>query len=376
MFHSSRGLESGPLLDAVIRSLETLPDAFRAEDRHILKGAVALRAQLRLDLDQEEDAVSDLVWLAQLDDSFQFDTGTVSPKILELQRRTLATMTGRIRLPSRTGSKVWVDNRRLDGLTTVPAQPGPRHVLLEIRGGRSEGAVDVREGRETAVGAPPERRAQAPTQTGSGGGGIRWFIRPPRVLTVRIGSAIDYLSDEKQAPLESLLSTTTYTIQAPAAFGTELGATLRIPRTPFSLGATRLTTNTKLEGAFDTGWEQGTAKNLRRTQEAFHGEIGFSIGGDKKEFAIFAGPSIISAKQQLLVSVNPVTKTYSYQEIQTERVRGFNIGMDFSYLPAKYIGVGLGLRYTRAFADIRFLGDDLPLQLGGYQLGMGARLRF
>ncbi|MGE3276477.1 MAG: hypothetical protein AB7O67_15290 [Vicinamibacterales bacterium] len=376
MFNSSRALESGPLLDGVVDAIVALPDPLRAQDRDILKRAIALRAQLRLDLDQEAGAVEDLSWITQLDANFEFDAASVSPKVIDLLRQTRNEMTGRVRLPNLPRGKIWLDGKRLDGVPAVSARPGSHQVRLESDGAQAEGNVDVRANRETEVTSP--RTARGRQTAGSTGPSrvVEFFVHPPRIFTVRVGTAIDFGSDTEPAPISTVFADTTYTWQAPAGFGTELGGTLRVPRTPFSLGVTRLTTKTTFTGAFDTGANEGNARDLLRTQEALHFEIGFSIGGDHGEFAVFGGPSFISAKQSLVTTVNTTARTYSFQNVETDRVRGFNIGLDGAWMFAKYVGVGAGMRYTRAFADVSLLGRPVRLQLGGYQMGMGARIRF
>ena len=124
------------------------------------------------------------------------------------------------------------------------------------------------------------------------------------------------------------MTESTYTWPAPAGVGTELGATVRVPHTPFSLGATRLTTSTKFNAAFQSATSQGNAQDLHRTQEALHFEIGVSVGGDKGEFAVFAGPSVLKATQALLTTVHPTAQPYSSQDHEQEPGKGLKWGSD------------------------------------------------
>jgi hypothetical protein len=127
----------------------------------------------------------------------------------------------------------------------------------------------------------------------------------------------------------------------------------------------------------------GTTVPLIRTQESLHIELGFTMGQDSWEASIFAGPSIIKATQRLVSGVNVQEQAGSAQitsiradNVETERIKGFNVGFDASYLFFRYVGFGGGIRYSRAKTDVNFAGGTTSLVLGGLQVDVGARFRF
>jgi hypothetical protein len=96
---------------------------------------------------------------------------------------------------------------------------------------------------------------------------------------------------------------------------------------------------------------------------------------EKVELALSAGPSIIWVGQDLAaVSVAPGTQSVTVTK-QREHATGLgvNAGADLSYLFAPRFGVGLFVQYAGASVD---LPTAAPLTVGGFQTGLGLRLRF
>jgi hypothetical protein len=74
------------------------------------------------------------------------------------------------------------------------------------------------------------------------------------------------------------------------------------------------------------------------------------------------------------VVANPVI------ENRSDSAAGINIGADVTYKlwerDTYKIGGGMFLRYSAATARIRILENEVDSDLGGLQIGFGARLRF
>jgi hypothetical protein len=94
------------------------------------------------------------------------------------------------------------------------------------------------------------------------------------------------------------------------------------------------------------------------------------------EVAFFAGPTFTNVKQDLVtgITVPPGTQTATpIVQSQSGTAAGVNIGFDASYLFTKYYGVGGFLRYNGGSVDLPAASG---VKAGGFQMGIGARLRF
>jgi hypothetical protein len=108
---------------------------------------------------------------------------------------------------------------------------------------------------------------------------------------------------------------------------------------------------------------------------------------DKIEVAAVGGPSFYSVKQDLVEGVGltegaaPAFSTVTITEVRTESVSewavGFTVGMDGTYLVTPDLGAGAFIRYSGASADLPTAGGGtVSLDVGGFQLGLGLRVRF
>jgi hypothetical protein len=96
---------------------------------------------------------------------------------------------------------------------------------------------------------------------------------------------------------------------------------------------------------------------------------------DKIDIALSVGPSFIKVRQELASSTIP-TGTQSVkveQSVEKGTAKGINVGFDGSYLFTRRLGVGLFVRYSGGSVDLPTVGK---LDVGGFQTGMGLRLRF
>ena len=98
---------------------------------------------------------------------------------------------------------------------------------------------------------------------------------------------------------------------------------------------------------------------------------------DRIDVALSAGPSFFSVKDQGIISVDvqPGTSiaTGVARTDADESAVGANFGLDITYLIRPQLGAGLLLRYAGASVDLPQIGS---LDVGGFQIGVGARVRF
>ena len=104
--------------------------------------------------------------------------------------------------------------------------------------------------------------------------------------------------------------------------------------------------------------------------------VGFMPITDKVELAVSIGPSFIHVEQSLITSVSIPNGTQNVnptQETQSGTAKGVNVGADLTYMFINHVGAGAFMRYNGGSVDLPAAPD---LKAGGFQLGLGARLRF
>lgn len=99
------------------------------------------------------------------------------------------------------------------------------------------------------------------------------------------------------------------------------------------------------------------------------------------DVSVFAGPSFFSVSQEFVTAIT-VQETAPFSTVSLASVTvtpeddtavGINLGADATYRFTKNVGVGGFLRYAGAKATF---DNDAELDVGGFQLGVGLRLRF
>jgi hypothetical protein len=104
--------------------------------------------------------------------------------------------------------------------------------------------------------------------------------------------------------------------------------------------------------------------------------VGFMPITDKIEFSGFIGPSATRVKQELIsdATVPAGTQTVvSTIQTQSGTAKGVNVGADLAYQILNQVGAGVFVRYISGSAD---LTSAQNVKVGGFQIGIGARLRF
>jgi hypothetical protein len=104
----------------------------------------------------------------------------------------------------------------------------------------------------------------------------------------------------------------------------------------------------------------------------------------KIDVALAIGPSFTRVQQDLVVdsqafrqdvvrAASTLTNIPADVQRQSGTAKGFNVGVDGQYMFTKMIGAGAFARYNGGSVD---LPDAPALEVGGFQAGIGARLRF
>ena len=101
---------------------------------------------------------------------------------------------------------------------------------------------------------------------------------------------------------------------------------------------------------------------------------------------LYAGPTFFSITQDAVETIT-VTETYPYDTVTiapggtstelSERAVGFHAGADVTWFFTKRIGVGAVARYATAKTSVAIgTGSTFDLEAGGFQAGLGLRVRF
>jgi len=119
-----------------------------------------------------------------------------------------------------------------------------------------------------------------------------------------------------------------------------------------------------------------TATDLKHREVATHIMVSYvrPIAEDF-EVAVFAGPSFFRLTQDVLSATVPAGTQNTTVATQSEKANatGGNVGVNVNYTLGPNYGVGVFLRYAGTTVD---LPSAAGVKVGGFQLGIGLRLRF
>ncbi|HUE87156.1 MAG TPA: outer membrane beta-barrel protein [Vicinamibacterales bacterium] len=131
-----------------------------------------------------------------------------------------------------------------------------------------------------------------------------------------------------------------------------------------------------------------TAGDLDRRVRAIHLQVGYMIPlTEDVSVHVTVGPSFFRLTQDVVGDLtfsesSPFTtvSTAPVIENRSDSAAGVNIGADVTYKvwesDAYTVGGGMFLRYSGATARIRVLDNEVDSDVGGLQIGFGARVRF
>lgn len=120
-----------------------------------------------------------------------------------------------------------------------------------------------------------------------------------------------------------------------------------------------------------------SATGLEHTERAIHVQaVWFVPITEKIDVALSVGPSFIRVGQQLVSSVTVPTGTQNVSVVvgnEQGTAKGANVGIDGTYLVTRNFGAGIFFRYAGGSID---LPSAPGVKVGGFQAGLGARIRF
>ena len=132
-----------------------------------------------------------------------------------------------------------------------------------------------------------------------------------------------------------------------------------------------------------------TASELDRVEQAIHLQVGYMIPvSEEISVHVTAGPSFFRLRQEVLADVMFAETSFPFTSVNTaavveersDAVTGLNIGVDVGYklyeTDAYRIGGGMFIRYAGASARINVFQSSIDTDVGGLQIGFGARVRF
>ena len=132
------------------------------------------------------------------------------------------------------------------------------------------------------------------------------------------------------------------------------------------------------------------AGSLDHSESVVHLQVLYMLPASRKiDVALSGGPSFFHVAQDLIseditsslaegaAPFSSVTITSVPIVRQKKTATGFNIGADVTYLVTQKLGAGVFLRYSAASVDLPTAGGGrVSVDVGGFQIGLGARVRF
>ena len=132
-----------------------------------------------------------------------------------------------------------------------------------------------------------------------------------------------------------------------------------------------------------------SVNDLERTERAVHLQFGYMLMLTERLTAhVLAGPSFFKVRQNVVTGVTIDSETAPFTSVtgtaavteRTDSPVGFNIGVDVAFQlvesSAGSAGAGMFLRYTGATSTLQVISNSTDSDLGGLQVGFGARFRF
>jgi hypothetical protein len=118
-----------------------------------------------------------------------------------------------------------------------------------------------------------------------------------------------------------------------------------------------------------------TATDLKHSEKATHLMLVYFRQVDLVEVSAFIGPSFFRAKQDILTATVPTGTQTANVSTQEEKANATGViaGININHMFRPNYGAGIFLRYAGATVDFPSAPD---VKVGGFQLGIGARLRF
>lgn len=125
--------------------------------------------------------------------------------------------------------------------------------------------------------------------------------------------------------------------------------------------------------------------DFTRTELGLHLSVAYIAPQWRRlDVTLFGGPTIFSLEQDLAGDFTPV-EVYPYDAVTVtagaparvkDTVIGFHAGGGVTWFVTRHIGLGALVRFASGAQDVPLGGQDVKLDVGGVQAGVGLRLRF
>ena len=123
-----------------------------------------------------------------------------------------------------------------------------------------------------------------------------------------------------------------------------------------------------------------TLSDLAHKEQSKHLLFGWTAGflNDKLVGSLLVGPSFVKVEQDFVLAssatVPALTQTAVFSPVtESADAKGFNVGLDVSFMVTPWVGAGVMYRYVNAHVDLDSLKN---VRVGGGQFGAGIRVRF
>ncbi len=122
------------------------------------------------------------------------------------------------------------------------------------------------------------------------------------------------------------------------------------------------------------------APGLKHTESQFHVSAYWLLPvTDKVDVSLYAGPTFFAVKQDLPTGFTVATGTSTIASVTRTQINesaiGLHAGVDVRYLILKNAGLGMFLRYAKGGVNSDLVQGG-RLDVGGFQYGVGVRVRF
>ena len=130
----------------------------------------------------------------------------------------------------------------------------------------------------------------------------------------------------------------------------------------------------------------GGESDLARMETAAHVEVRWVAPvGSAVELAVFGGPTLFNVRQDLVTAI-AYDHVYPYDAASLSSASkttasassvGFHAGADVGVYFSEVVGLGALIRYSGGSVDLPGVGEaSVPVDVGGFHVGGGLRLRF
>jgi opacity protein-like surface antigen len=218
---------------------------------------------------------------------------------------------------------------------------------------------------------------------------MQWTDKGYVSVNVGVQAGSHDLSESGSFPLYEETATFSSTAKVKGGFMFDLGGAYKVWGNNLLVGVTYSHVSSKSDGSLTGSVPDPVFTDrlrpvsadftgLEHSENAVHLDAVWMIPvANKLDVGILAGPTIFAVKQDVVPSLTvaePGPSVTTTVESTSKTTVGFNVGVDVQYMLRKKWGVGGMARYS--VGSVSLPGASEKLTVGGFQIGVGARLRF